>query len=236
MLTLDKAKIMEHDQTSGAYLVLQREAVGKRIELWKKRTTIGRSRDCDIFLEDITVHRKQASILRTAAGYVLCDDHGSRDSFVNGRPVQEQQLLNNGDKLFFGNTELTFHANEGTRPFQLPTPRERELYKRKSTLSQSPTVARLDPIGARAGITSVELLSEMTIGRSRNCNIFLEDLSVSRIHATIRELSNGNYELVDNRSATGTFVNGRAMARCLLHEGDIIQIGTASFTFRLSPA
>ena len=33
----------------------ERLAVGKRVELWKQCTTIGRSRDSDIFLEDIAV-------------------------------------------------------------------------------------------------------------------------------------------------------------------------------------
>ncbi|MBV9707157.1 MAG: FHA domain-containing protein, partial [Chloroflexi bacterium] len=53
-----------------------------------------------------------------------------------------------------------------------------------------------------------------------------------RVHATIRELPDGGYEVVDNRSATGTFVNKRVMLRCILHDGDVIQIGSTTFTFR----
>jgi pSer/pThr/pTyr-binding forkhead associated (FHA) protein len=224
---------MSQEYTS-AYLVIQKGPVlGKRVELWKECTTIGRSRNCDIFLEDITVHRKQASILRGAAGYTLRDDHGSGDSFVNGQPVKEQPL-NSGDKLMFGNTQLTFYANEATRPFQLPSSRGRELLIGKVPDSQPLAIARLDLANAHTGFRSVELLPEMTIGRSRNCNIFLEDLAVSRLHATIRELPTGEYELTDNRSATGTFVNGRAIVRWQLHEGDEVQIGSTTFTFRVS--
>ncbi len=215
---------------TSAYLVIQKgPLLGKRVEIWKERTTIGRSRDCDIFLEDITVHRKQASILRVATGYILCDDHGKGDSYVNGQSVKEQEL-NSGDQLLFGNTQLIFYANEGTRPFQLPSSRGRELFIGKTPDPQ----ARLDLQNAHTGIQSVELLPKMTIGRSRDCNIFLEDLAVSRHHATLDELSNGEYELTDNRSATGTFVNGQAIVRTLLHEGDRIQIGATQFTFRIS--
>lgn len=224
---------MTHEQPSGAYLVLQQGGAGKRIELWKECTTIGRSRNCDIFLQDITVHRKQASILWTLAGYVLRDDNGSGDSLVNGRPVTEH-LLNNGDELTFGNSRLIFHANEGTRPFQLPVSRGRELHIGKTPDAQPALVARLDVMSGPAIVQSIELLPKMTIGRSRQCSIFLEDLAVSRHHATIEELPNGDYELVDNRSATGTFVNGRAMARCPLHDGDVVQIGASSFVFHLS--
>jgi pSer/pThr/pTyr-binding forkhead associated (FHA) protein len=224
-------EIMAQEFTS-AYLVVQKGSLlGKRVEIWKDRTTIGRSRDCDIFLEDVTVHRKQASILRVATGYVLCDDHGKGDSYVNGESVKEQPL-NSGDQLLFGNTQLTFYANEGTRPFQLPSSRGRELFIGKTPDPQ--TSARLELKNARSGIQSVELLPKMTIGRSRECNIFLEDLAVSRHHATLQELSSGEYELTDNRSATGTFVNGQSIVRTLLHEGDQIQIGATLFTFSIS--
>ncbi len=163
---------MTQDNTLGAYLVIQKGTLpGKRVELCKECTTLGRSRDCDIFLEDITVHRKQARILRSDMGYLLRDDHGSGDSFVNGSPVKEQ-LLNNGDQLLFGDTHLTFFTNEGTRPFQLPTSRGRELHIGKTVDPTASVIARLDLNGARSNIRSIELLSEMSIGRSRNCDIF----------------------------------------------------------------
>jgi pSer/pThr/pTyr-binding forkhead associated (FHA) protein len=226
------------EQVSGAYLVIQKgPLVGKRVELWKECTTIGRSRNCDIFLEDVTVHRKQASIIQAEGGYVLRDDHGSGDSFVNGQAVTEQ-LLNHGDQLLLGNTQITFFASEGTRPFQLPSSRGRELHIGKAPDPNASVIGRLDLSGSRrgTGLRSISLLPEMTIGRSRECDIFLEDLAVSRVHASIRELPNGTYELTDNRSATGTFVNGRAMACCVLHEGDMVQIGSTKFVFRLTKA
>ena len=225
---------MAQEQAPGAYLVIQKgPLVGKRVELWKECTTIGRSRDSDIFLEDIAVHRKQARILRVGVQYILRDDHGSGDSFVNGVPVLEH-ILNNGDQLLFGGTHITFFANEGTRPFQLPSSRGRELHIGKTPDPPTSTIAFLQTVNPGSAVSSIELLPEMTIGRSRECDIFLEDLAVSRLHATIRELSHGTYEIVDNRSATGTFVNGRAMARCTLRAGDEVQIGASRFVFRLS--
>lgn len=225
---------MTEEQNLGAYLVIQNGPQrGKRFELWKDCTTIGRSRECDLFIEDITVHRKQASILQIAAGYILRDDHGSGDSIVNGRSIKEQQL-NNGDTLTFGNTELTFYANEGTRPFQLPSSRGRELHIGKKPDPNASAIARLHLGAQLSGIRSIDLLPEMTIGRSRNCSIFLEDLAVSRHHATIKELPDGTFELVDNSSATGTFINGQRVQRHILKEGDIVQIGNNQFTFKRS--
>jgi pSer/pThr/pTyr-binding forkhead associated (FHA) protein len=74
----------------------------------------------------------------------------------------------------------------------------------------------------------------MVIGRSRECDIFLEDLSVSRHHATIHEVAHAQYEIVDNHSATGTFINGEPITRSALQEGDQIQIGNTTFTLRFS--
>jgi pSer/pThr/pTyr-binding forkhead associated (FHA) protein len=224
---------MAQEYTSPAYLLIQQgRQAGKRVELWKDCTTIGRSRNCDIFLEDIAVHRKQASIWRTDAGYVLRDDHGSGDCFVNEQPVQEQ-LLADGDQLLFGNTRLTFFAHEGTRPFQLASSRGRELHIGKKPDPSGSAIAKLD-LSSRRGIIvrSFELLPEMTIGRSRECDIFLEDLAVSRLHATIRQLPDGGFEIEDHRSATGTFVNGMPITRYRLLEGDIVQIGSSRLAFR----
>jgi len=221
------------DHSSAAYLVMKEgPQMGKRVELWKNVTTIGRSRECDIFLEDLAVHRKQASILRASQGYLLRDDHGSDDSFVNDKPVTTH-LLQDGDVLCFGNTRLTFYAHEGTRPFQLPSSRGQERKRLKKLDPDTSTMAKLDLSNVRGTIGTYELNeTETTVGRSRECDIFLEDLAVSRLHATIRRLSDSNYEIEDRHSATGTFVNGMRITRYRLMEGDTVQIGSSRLTFR----
>lgn len=224
-----------YDSSSAAHLVIkQGSQMGKRVDLWKNVTTIGRSRECDIFLEDLAVHRKQASILRTTEGYMLRDDHGSGDSLVNDQPVATR-ILEDGDVLCFGNTRLTFSGHEGTRPFQLPTSRGKELKHLKALDPELSAIAKLDLSNVRGVIGSYDLRElETTIGRSRECDIFLEDLAVSRLHATIRLLSDGSYEVEDRGSATGTFVNGTRIMRYRLAEGDIVQIGSSRLAFRRS--
>lgn len=225
----------QFDQAATAYLVMkQGPHMGKRVELWKNVTTIGRSRECDIFLEDLAVHRKQASIVRTTHGYMLRDDHGSGDSLVNDRPVSSH-LLEDGDVICFGHTCLTFYGHEGTRPFQLASSRGQERKRLKKLDPDTSSIAKLDLSNMRGTIGSYELReTETTIGRSRECDIFLEDLAVSRLHATIRLLSDSSYEIEDRRSATGTFVNGMRITRYRLIEGDMVQIGSSRLTFRHS--
>src|SRR6266487_2447174 len=66
---------------------------------------------------------------------------------------------------------------------------------------------------------------ELSIGRSRESDIFLEDLAVARLHAKIVNLGNGNYALKDEGSANGTKVNGQLVNKYQtypLQEGDKI--------------
>jgi FHA domain len=75
---------------------------------------------------------------------------------------------------------------------------------------------------------------ELSIGRSRESDIFLEDLAVSRLHAKIVSLGNGNYALKDEGSANGTKVNGQLVNKYQtypLQEGDKIQLGQTVLVF-----
>ena len=68
----------------------------------------------------------------------------------------------------------------------------------------------------------------LSIGRSRERDIFLEDHQVSRIHASIMNLGNNNYALRDEGSANGTKVNGQQVNKYQpypLQVGDKIQLG-----------
>jgi hypothetical protein len=74
----------------------------------------------------------------------------------------------------------------------------------------------------------------LSIGRSRESDIFLEDLAVSRLHASIISLGNSSYALRDEGSANGTKVNGQPVNKYQpypLQEGDKIQLGQTVLVF-----
>ena len=79
--------------------------------------------------------------------------------------------------------------------------------------------------GPQVGIT-FELGSEpLTVGRSPQCSIFLNDMTVSRMHATI-EPEAGCYVIRDANSFNGVWVNNDTIEAKALRPGDMIQIGT----------
>jgi pSer/pThr/pTyr-binding forkhead associated (FHA) protein len=72
-----------------------------------------------------------------------------------------------------------------------------------------------------------------TIGRSRESDIFLEDLAVSRLHSTIMRDEGGRYYLRDEGSANGTYVNQQRVTEQPLEEGDEVQVGQTVLIFNL---
>ena len=88
--------------------------------------------------------------------------------------------------------------------------------------------------GKEPGRTYDVRKESLSIGRSRESDIFLEDLAVSRLHASVVNLGNGNYALKDEGSANGTKVNGQLVNKFQtypLQEGDRIQLGQTVLVF-----
>jgi class 3 adenylate cyclase len=80
----------------------------------------------------------------------------------------------------------------------------------------------------------VRLSAEIVIGRTADNGLCLEDGSVSRQHAVIRQKEN-YFVIIDCGSANGTFVNKRGLHRHVpqpLYEGDEIVIGSSRMLFR----
>jgi pSer/pThr/pTyr-binding forkhead associated (FHA) protein len=71
------------------------------------RMTIGRSPDAEIFLDDVTVSRNHALLVRRRDGLYI-DDLGSLNgTYVNRRRI-ESHKLQNGDELQVGKYKLTY--------------------------------------------------------------------------------------------------------------------------------
>ncbi len=76
---------------------------------------------------------------------------------------------------------------------------------------------------------------EITLGRSRDNTVVLNEPSVSRRHAKLMP-GDGGWLLVDLGSANGTFVNKKRITEQLLSHGDVVLLGRAELRFEAEEA
>ncbi len=73
-------------------------------------------------------------------------------------------------------------------------------------------------------------LPKITIGRDPESDIFLNDVTVSRVHAVLH-VSGGEVRLEDVGSLNGTYVNDVIVTDATLRSGDSVQIGRFQMVF-----
>jgi hypothetical protein len=106
----DEASVTLEDlETEGPALVVRSGGgrAGEHFVPEGDRTTIGRSPDCDIFLDDVTVSRKHAAIVKKN-GDLFIEDQGSLNGTFLNRKRIESAKLENGDELQIGKYKLSF--------------------------------------------------------------------------------------------------------------------------------
>jgi hypothetical protein len=80
---------------------------GKRHMLAGERMTIGRSRECEILIDDPNVSRRHAELRKTIEGWMIADLGSTNGVKVNGRRV-EHAVLKPGDEITLGLSRLSF--------------------------------------------------------------------------------------------------------------------------------
>ncbi|HEX8102525.1 MAG TPA: FhaA domain-containing protein, partial [Solirubrobacteraceae bacterium] len=115
----------------------------------------------------------------------------------------------------FGHTMVHSTADRVAQPLAEPHPR------------RSQAKLRLD------GRTTILPAGGVVLGRSRDCDLVVDDPNVSRRHAEVRP-SGGAWTVRDLGSTNGIKINGRRVdGPQSLHAGDTIEMGTSRLTFEL---
>ena len=89
------------------YLHIETGGDGRVIPLEDAVTHIGRGLSCDVRLDDATVSRKHAVIVRRGDEVVVLDDRSMNGIWLNGERVTEA-VLADGDEIVLGRVPLRF--------------------------------------------------------------------------------------------------------------------------------
>ena len=112
-------------------------------------------------------------------------------------------------------------STEEFQPITLDGEQQLETKKKPKTAQiASFTIIRGPQIGTSYRLDDKQL----SIGRSPQCDIFLNDMTVSRDHATIFP-KDGSFVIKDNQSYNGIWINNESIDEAVLNNGDIVQIG-----------
>jgi hypothetical protein len=80
---------------------------GQSFQPAEGRTLVGRSPECDIFLDDVTVSRRHAEIVRDGDTFTIRDLGSLNGTYVNRKRI-ESAVLENDDEVQVGKYRLTF--------------------------------------------------------------------------------------------------------------------------------
>ena len=99
--------VLSSDGNSAMVFIHRGAQKGARFLVTSEGVTIGRSPDSSIFLDDVTVSRKHASIEKAGTNVTFKDSGSLNGSYVNNESVTEK-VLTSGDEIQIGKFHLLF--------------------------------------------------------------------------------------------------------------------------------
>jgi len=222
------------------FVIKYDKKVVEKIVTEKDHLSIGRTSDNDIVLDNRGISRKHARVELTGDSAILTDNDSLNGTFLNNRKVTVEKLRDN-DVITIGKFDLEFHATTNSEEKMsdhdgtmiLNTKRQKELIKKDREEKQLIRRAGCSVLLGLEKTSQAEFALEgdtITMGKFKYVNVKVGGWFVSGIQAKIiRE--GESFSIINVGRKNKTRVNGEAITRRLLKNGDIIQVGKAVFRF-----
>ena len=196
-----------------------------------KPYVIGRDKSADIQVIGSKVSRSHLRLEFNGENWRAIDLDSSNGTFYEGKPFSELDIFDQISIFLGGDAgqEIRVHPLQLGKKKTKDAPRKAQTPRGDQTLVASSLegfIQKHDDQTAR-----IRLQQRIRIGRDSANDWQIDDLTVSRFHAEIVQNDNGGFDLVDLRSANGSFINGISVRRREIEIGDLISIGGVTRRF-----
>ena len=201
------------------------------VHLVRDDYTIGRAEDNTVRLTERNISRQHARLTKPGERWLLLDLTSYNGCYVNGQRVNERHEIVHGDLVQLGDYRLQVLDDSIVEPATFDKAVTMPAAPRSQALLGQPD--RLVMVAGPAVGAEYPLLQEqpLVLGRGEECDVPINHPSVSRVHAEIKPLGDGRYEIIDRESANGVRVNGVELPRTLLDARDVIELGDVILKF-----
>lgn len=198
-------------------LQLKQLGAGNRAEwLVEKRYTFGTGVDNHYPVTGDGIIEIHAGLEVNGDNIQLFNLGGGLSVTVNGKVLEKNQVLSTGDEFTVGDNRFKIEdpkQNRKAKPAGVSQPEGWTLKAKNTALENK----------------SFPLDGSQTIGRSKECEICLNVVHLSRRHAQITVKDN-YLQIDDLKSSNGTFINGRRVESAQAKSGDEIGFDTLKFS------
>ena len=196
-----------------------------------KPYVIGRDKSADIQVMGSKVSRTHLRLEFNDGHWVAIDLDSSNGSYYENKPFSELEIFDQ-ISIFLGGgdgQEIRLHPLELVKKKKKEATNKPQAPKGDHTLIASEIGGIIEKYEDQT--TRIRLQQRIRIGRDDLNDWKIEDLTVSRFHAEIVQNDKSGFDLVDLRSANGTFINGISIKRREIEIGDLISIGGVTRRF-----
>lgn len=198
------------------------------VNLVRKQYTIGRTEENAVRLTERNVSRQHAVLERRDDRWFFRDLDSYNGSFVGEQRIQGEVEVDHAAELRVGDYHMVLIDSER----ESETVDQVEPSRRSNPNGNAQAYDRLVVVEGPGSGQEYPLRGDsIVVGRGEECDLALNDTSVSRVHALLERDDQGRFHIVDRKSSNGVRVNGMEVDRIPLYAGDVIELGDVQLQF-----
>jgi pSer/pThr/pTyr-binding forkhead associated (FHA) protein/anti-anti-sigma regulatory factor len=188
----------------------------------RDQIVLGRSPQSDVVLDDVKVSWTHAVVWRAPDGSLSFADRSSNGSFLNGRRVIDTVSLGGAGVVAIKPFELDVSIHnvaQHPKTVHIPgdtTPNAFRPAHVRFVRGPAALVGRTFALGEKKNL----------VGRSEDCEVWLDFPSISRRHASIYPAGDGGWIVEDTGSRNGVVVEGKRVEAARIKAGDQVGFGS----------